>query len=201
MTLIQKLENITATQDDDYFSEEYKLSVLNDAKDHIIQTGISFEKRLNRSLRFLDPLRVTQDLTLDSPSDYEGFYVYNVDFPSDLNDWLFLEADSENLTELQTEYELKHGNAQPSKYEGYYKVYNDKFNVYAVADDKTSFTLHYIKDHTPVAASDETLIEITGGEPQKIVLYYAAMLMASTDATLPKETYQNEYNKFMQDLI
>lgn len=201
MTLIKQLENITATQDDDYFSEEYKLSVLNDAKDHVIQTGISFEKQLRRSLRFLDPLRVTQLLTPQQPSDYEGFYVYRVDFPNDLNDWLFLEGFPENLTELQSEYELKHGNAQPSKQEGYFTVYDNGFNVYAQSNNKEGFTLHYFKDHTPVSASDQTLTEIEGGEAQKVVLYYAAILMASTDATLPKETYQSEYDKFMRDLI
>lgn len=200
-TLIKQLENITATQDDDYFSTEYKLDVLNDAKSHIIQTGIAFEKTLKRSLRFLDPLRVTQSLSASSPVGYEDFYVYEVSFPNDLNDWLYLEGATEHLVELQTQYQLKHGNAQPSKFEGYYIVFDNKFNVYSATDDETAYTLHYFKTHTEVQEADETFTEINGGDAQKATLYYAAMLLSSTDATLPKETYQGEYNKFIKDLI
>lgn len=198
-TLVEKLENRTATEGDDYFSSDYKLSLLNDAKDHIINLGITTERRSGKTLRFLDSLRVTQNETL-TPSSYQSFYKDTVTLPSDFDDYIFLDVEGINLAELNSKYELKHGNALPNQNEGYFLFYDSSLELYIDSDSYSTLDFRYIKDHSSIIASD-TSIDDLDDNAEDVILMYAASQIANTDATLPEQSFKDDYNQMLRGLL
>lgn len=208
-TIVEKLENITATEGDDYFTVDYKVDLLNRAKLHIIRLGINLERGQPTSFRFLDPLRSTQELSFGTfelyLEDYpdKGSYIYKseVDLPTDYLVWLSLQFDKKiHLKELRSLYELHFGNAVPNKHEGYFLVFNDKFQFYLHdnSSDYDNLTLRYIKQHTPIQKDDSSIGDVF--EAEDVILYYAAILMSNTDWTLPMEQIRNKFNELYKDL-
>lgn len=199
-TLTSQLRDITSTQGDDYFDDDYLVKLLNRAKGHLIEVGTEMERSRGVSLRFLDKLRTTQDVSFDSFTSYQDFFRTTASKPSDLLDWITLDLQGVNLAELNRTFEIKHGNAVPSAEEGYFLVYDNQFEFYLDVDTYTDFKLRYIKDHTKIVPDDEAISEMTEGA-ERAILYYAAALMSDSDASMPAQLFKDEFNAYVRDLI
>lgn len=198
-TLVEQVRNITSTEDDDYFSDEFVLSCLNRAKDHIVETGIKLERQSKKSLRFLDELRDTQAITFDTFSSYSSFYKTTASIPSDAQAYVFLELDQVNLQEIFNLKPVNYGNAIPTPQEGYFLVYDDKYEFYLDVDTYTSFVLRYIKNYSSIESADTTIADLND-EAQKAILYYAGYLQTIADATFQSEEFLGPYKQFIGDL-
>jgi len=199
-TLISKLRSITSTESDDYFTDEYLLDLLNRGKQHIVEKGMELERSRGVSLRFLDQLRTTQDVSFKSFSSYEDFYKTTADQPSDLDDWISFDLDGVNLSELRDLFEVKHGNALPSAEEGYFLVYDSDFEFYLDSDTYSSFTLRYIKNASDITDTDTSVSDLGEGA-ERVILYHAATLMADSDVTIPAKLFQDQFNQYVRDLL
>jgi len=199
-TLVDTVREITSTQGDDYFDDDHIVVLLNQAKNHLIELGTKIERGRMTSLRFLDQLRDTQTITFNALFlPYSDFYKIKVDIPSDVDSYVFLELDELNLSEVHNLYEINHGNAVPTPYEGYFIVYDDKYEFYLDKNTYTEFVLRYIKTHTPIVLADTTISDLSD-EAEEAILYYTAYLMSLTDDTIPAEKFIQPYNTFVQDL-
>lgn len=199
MSLVDTVREITSTQDDDYFKDSHIVDLLNQAKEHIVDLGVDIERSRKTSLRFLDNLRDTQTVTFDAFTSYSDFYKTTATLPSDVDSWLFLELDEVTLKELGDLYAVNYGNAVPSKYEGYFLVYDDKFEFYLDVNTYTDFVLRYIKNYSTIVLADTTIADL-GKSAENAILYYTAYLMSLSDDTLPAEKFLEPYNRFARDL-
>ena len=198
-TLIEQVRRITSTQSDDYFSDDYILTLLNRSKNHIIELAIDLERRLGSSFRFLDSLRVTQTVNFGSFSSFSSFYTTSTTIPSDMDDYISLEVDTLTLKEAKSLYEVNYANAVPTPQEGYFLMYGNAFEFFLDVNTYTSFVLRYIQNNTPIVSSDSTISDLNTGA-ETAVVYYTAYLLALGDESIDENKFLNTFNQLFRDL-
>jgi len=194
MTLVEDLAEITATEYDDYFTESHYINSLNNAQDHIFSSLMAIEKGRGSRVSDLDQYRaqITQTIT---PVRLESGFFYstsNVPFGA-IKDYIIIDARDITMKYLMDydKYELFHGNAYPTPYEGYFYIMENLVHVYFGVPVE-NYRLVYIRKPEPITVSTIDTIA------RRAVLYYAAHLLVQIDTTLPSEQYLQVANEYLQ---
>ena len=193
-TLVQRLKQITATNNDDFFNAETLTHYLNKSQEQIIAYCINKETKGKDTVRSLDPIRRVIETTLTAGNNligsvYGGIYLSRVTAPFDMRQVSFLNVDNtiplRQLNEKQL-IKLAWGNIRPSSYEAYYNINNRvvtiqlvSFDIYTKTDVSTAGStvyVYYISNPTDLTDTSETLTGLTSNL-ENAVLYGAASMM------------------------
>lgn len=186
MALVDQLRVITSTVNDDFFEDSDLVDYLNQSKKEVASYYIDKERDRKRSLRVLDSLRDSQEVSYSSATYTQlfDFYKTSIDLPSGL---LYINSIINNGTipvrEITFDKQtlLRIGHIQPSKGEHYYthdlNGSTKILTVYTDTETNTSAEIFGIKD---ISSLDQSSTEL-GDLPDRLeraVLYKSAMLMA-----------------------
>lgn len=184
-TLVQRVQQITANDGDDFFNADTILFYLNKAQRKIVAFGTQKEREAKRTLRLLDNLRVKTTVT-PTLTAYKTFYTGAVNFPASTNDVLYLRFKQATvLRELPPNklHLLEWGNVVPSVYEGYYNVSKSGSNVIfdIYVSDNTSLTnaleIFSVTEPTDLLLTDTALTSLPDFA-ENAVVYGAAVMVA-----------------------
>jgi len=205
-TYVDKLRRVTATESDDFFTENTLVDYLNHAKNEVVSTLIRTEKNDRVSSRGLDSLRNTTLIDLE-PISFSGannVFKGEVNFPADQQDYQYLLYNNTPLIEIKHSRidSFYNGNLRPTQYEGYYTAQDGKFDLYLHENPNKELKLYYIKTPEALTSSSETLIDIPE-RFEKAVLYSAAhQMILQESAGEPREviniSFREKYNEEIQ---
>lgn len=205
--LVQRVRQVVAAEDDDFFNAETILYYLNKAQDKVISYMVNQEKKLGKSLRALDELKNVQNVTPTAGNPKGNYFEIDIDFPSDLQQFVNLVYNKATiLRELSGSklYLLEWGNLVPTQYEGYFYITSvsgtKTFRLYLHENpDGTSdeLDIFYIITPTEIADIDESLAELPD-QLENAVIYGAAMMMAAQELSEGTKLYSTIYEEELQ---
>lgn len=200
-TLVERLRQIVAAEDDDYFKDETLLYYLNRSLRKVVSEMIKREKQrffiinqdgsrqridITGTLRALDRLRSKSQLQLNSQSFSQigGNYTGEVTFSVSLDDINYLQYDEQiGLRELSSDqlHLISWGVKRPTKQEGYYYVINTSqttctLKIYLHEEPDKQLSLYYFKQPNEINLSDVDIIDLPV-QLNNAVLYGAAVMM------------------------
>lgn len=222
-SLVQRTKQVVAAESDDFFRADTILYYINKSKRRVVsfltqqelrptvRVGDQVAEGAQRSLRALDSLRDTDEITLGSFTDQGGYFVGNAPFPTDLNQILYLRYNGRTvLRELNSQklYLLEWGNLVPTVYEGYYYVTESSgksFELYLHEDgDDNDLHVFYVKNPSLVEMEDIEMDDLPE-QAENAVIYGAAMMMLGQESVKDPEgnvqVIQNIYNEELQNLL
>jgi hypothetical protein len=214
VTLVERVRQVVAAEDDDFFKADTILYYLNKSQRKVVSYGMQREKQEPKlSLRALDNLRGTTVVTDPTTIAKGSYFQANINFPSGMLDHQHLRYKNRTiLRELNSQklYMLEWANLVPTIFEGYYYVTNTGsqkvFQVYIHEDPGVAdtITIHFIKEPTELTLTSTTLPELPE-QLENAVIYGAAMMMvgqesvkdATGNGTLIGELYKEELQSSM----
>lgn len=191
LTLVQRVQSITANEGDDFFNVDTIVYFLNQAQNYVINVATQKERESKKSLRVLDIVRRKDTIaaasfnpTLALYGSYTDVYTAGVVFPANLSDVLYIRYKSKTvLRELASNklHLLDWGNVKPSTLEGYYYVSNNGtnkiFTIYVNDNVSGSADVFYTIKPTALTSTDESLVSLPDFATNAVI-YYAASMMA-----------------------
>jgi hypothetical protein len=174
-TIVQRIRQVVAAEDDDFFNAETILYYANKAKKKVASYMVQREREAKSSLRALDGLRKTTNLYNLTSFGKGGYFQADIEFPSNLLEVMHLRyKDRTILRELTSSklYMLEWGNLVPTVYEGYYYITNDAgrtFRLY-VHENATPLTLGTLATEITNASTVTTIalsslsVSLTAGD-------------------------------------
>lgn len=200
-TLVERLRQIVAAEDDDYFKDETLLYYLNRSQRKVVSEMIKREKQqhfiinqdgsrqrinITGTLRALDRLRDNVTTTPD-PQNFnstQGYFVGDISFSVSLNDMLYLKyGDKTGMREIPTnqQHMIDWGIQRPTPYEGYFVVLaggtsSAMYKCFIHEAPSKDFKLFYIKRPEDITVSS-TEFEQLPEQLHNAVVYNAAVMM------------------------
>lgn len=218
-TLVERVREVVAAESDDFFGADTILYYLNSAQNKITSYAVKSESQMvaggspRKSLRVLDKLRRTQetDITTLSVSATGDYFVTELTFPVDINQFSFLKYKDKTILRELNAFELHTldwGNINPNVNEGYYYVKNDGtdtlFEIYIHEDlsggaGATNYIyLHYIKNPTDLTAVSESMTELPD-QLENALIYGAAMLMIMQESIENPQAQIDQFKSVFQE--
>jgi hypothetical protein len=188
-TIVQRIRQVVAAEDDDFFNAETILYYANKAKKKVASYMVQREREAKASLRALDGLRKQTNIASLTGVAKGGYFQADVAFPSDLLEVMHLRYEDRTiLRELTSSklYLLEWGNLVPTVYEGYYYITNDTgrtFRVYLHENPtaQDAVNLFYAAEPSGLTLSSTEL----GDMPEHVenaVIYGAAVMMIGQES-------------------
>jgi hypothetical protein len=208
-TLVERVRQVVAVEDDDFFKAETILYYINKAQRKVTSYMIQKEKTSPAmSLRALDNIRAIADSGQITATAKDNYYQADINFPSDLLDVANLRYDSRTLLRELTAtrlYMLEWGNLTPTQFESYYYVTkvssNKTFRVFLHENPATNkrINIFYFKEPTDLTLTATQLVDLPE-QLENAVIYGAAVMMITQESVRDPEgninvisqTYQEE---------
>lgn len=217
-TLVQRARQIVAAENDDFFRAETILYYLNKSQRRVVSRMVQQELRgaiqteqgivpgNKRSLRALDSLRKQQTTNPSGFTAKNGYFVGTEDFPSDLNQVLFLRYNGTTvLRELNSQnlYLLEWGNLSPTQYEGYFYITDSDGRVFELYlhenpdGSSDELLVFYVSDPTPLTLESETLPDLPE-QLENAVIYGAGVMMGIQETFDGTQSLMELYREELQ---
>src|SRR5690625_345436 len=196
VTLVERLTQITATEDDDFFGDD-PLYYLNAAQLQVVSHLTKVELEAKRSLRALDKLKKKTTRPTDSVtfSEIGGYYEGEIEFPEDLFEYIHLKSGGvTTLREITGKrlYLLQQGDISPSEAESYFSTFGRSFELYMANEPTEPVTIYYVSTPSEIQQTDESLSELPT-QLENAVLYQAGSLMALKEGGELLEGFELKY--------
>lgn len=188
-TIVQRIRQVVAAEDDDFFNAETILYYANKAKKKVASYMVQRERESKVSLRALDGLRKNVNIDDLTAAPKSGYFEADVAFPVDLLEVMHLRyKDRTILRELTSSklYMLEWGNLVPTIYEGYYYITNAsgrQFRVFVHEDPGPSDPVNLFYAATPsVLTLSSTELGDMPEHVENAVIYGAAVMMIGQES-------------------
>lgn len=215
--LITRLRGILASRTDDYFENDDLLDYLNEGYKAVVSTGVKLESDQpeigGRSIRALDQLRVSVDISDVTLTKFRTFYTGNVDVNGATDmpvgklfmKELYIGATQQDcripMSEItmSRKHKLDFGHLRPTQQQSYYEfvgIADVIFKIYV--PDRTAPTVHVTMFIQPDALiiTSETLPDL----PDRLI--HAVVLKAATFAGVQEiRENRDDYNNLFQTEI
>lgn len=199
-TLVERVQQVIAAEQDDFFKADTILYYLNKSQRKVTSYAVQKEKAgSNLSLRALDNLRAIGDSGQITATAKGNYFQADIDFPADALDFLHLRYENRTLLrELASNrlYLLEWGNLTPTEFESYFyvtKVSSDlTFRVFLYENPATTkrVNIYYIKQPSDITLTATTLTDLPE-QLENAVIYGAALMMITQESVRDAQGNQN----------
>lgn len=200
---IDRVRQVTANESDDYFKDETIEYYLNKALQNVVSYLIQKERGANKTLRGLDNLRKVKQQTTGVYTTFDDYSKTSIDV-GDIKDYTHLQTDDVEVLRELTQQELpllRWGNLSPNKYEGYYNVTGNKFELYLPDDTQRTIDVYYVDAPTDVNPAGDGFAELPS-QLENAVIYGAAGLMimqeSAKEVNSPAKKFLEIYDRELQ---